>query len=141
MLHLTREGEFMNAKSGFTLIEMMIVAIIIAALADMVLPHIIDRGDDVKMNIAAGDIRNISTALDMYRLDNGVYPSTDEGLAALVSAPGSARKWKGPYVDKDALDPWENPYRYAYKGQHNTLSYDIWSDGPTDSQEDDINNW
>jgi general secretion pathway protein G len=132
----------MNRKCGFTLIEMMIVAIIIAALAGMVLPHIIDRGDDVKMNIAAGDIRNISTALDMYRLDNGVYPTTEEGLDALMTAPASARKWKGPYVDKEPLDPWDNPYHYSYKGQHNTLKYDLWSDGPdTASQDDDITNW
>jgi general secretion pathway protein G len=129
-------------KAGFTLIELMVVVIIIAALAGMVLPHVIGRADDAKGKIAAGDLGHLKTALSLYRLDNGTYPTTDEGLMALMVAPASASNWKEPYLEKSPNDPWGRPYKYQYKGSHNVLGFDLWSDGPdVNTPDDDVTNW
>jgi general secretion pathway protein G len=127
---------------GFTLIELMVVVIIIAALAGMVLPRVLPVSDEAKRNIAKGDLANISVALKMYRLHNDRYPSTQEGLNALMAKPGSARNWQGPYLEKRALDPWKRAYQYKYPGTKNTVGFDLWSLGP-DEQDggDDVANW
>jgi len=130
------------SHSGFTLIELMVVVIIIAALAGMVLPRVLPATDEAKSHISKGDIAGITLALKMYRLHNDRYPSTDEGLGALMSAPSSAKNWKGPYLEKRAVDPWKRPYKYRYPGQHNPSGYDIWSLGPLeDDVADDVTNW
>ena len=131
-----------NNKNGFTLIELMVVVIIIAALAGMVLPRLLTRADEAKKDIARGDIGNISTALKLYYLDNHHYPSSDEGLNALLSKPASAGNWKGPYLEKKALDPWKRQYQYKRPGTHNTTGFDLWSLGPSEEEaSDDITNW
>jgi len=131
-----------HKKGGFTLIELMVVVIIIAALAGMVLPRVLPMSDEAKRNIAKGDIANISLALKMYRLHNDRYPSATEGLNALMQRPSSARNWNGPYLEKRPLDPWRREYRYNYPGAQNTIGFDLWSLGPDEqSSSDDVTNW
>jgi len=133
----------MNKQSGFTLIELMIVVIIMAALAGMVLPRLLDRADDAKINISKGEIASITMGLKFYKLDNGTYPGQqDGGLDALMTKPASAKNWKGPYLEKDAIDPWKRPYQYKYRGDHNPTGFDLWSTGPDEgNSEDDVTNW
>ena len=124
-------------KKGFTLIELMIVVVILASLAAMIVPRIMGRADDAKRNIARGEIQSITTALKLYKLDNGLYPSSQEGLSVLLS-PENGRE---PYLDK-IKDPWKREYRYKYKGVHNTSGFDIWSLGPDENDDsDNVNNW
>ncbi len=133
----------MEKRSGFTLIELMIVVIIMAALAGMVLPRLLDRADDAKMNISQGEIAAITTALKFYKLDTGRFPSDEDGgLKALMTKPGSTEKWKGPYLEKEAKDPWGRPYLYKPRGERNRNGFDLWSTGPDEaSATDDITNW
>ena len=127
-------------RAGFTLIELMVVVIIIAALAGMVLPQLIPAADEAKRNIAKGDIANISTALRLYRLHNDRYPGTEEGLAALTK-PSNSTTWRESYLEKPAVDPWKKPYKYACPGSHNR-GFDIWSTGPKEEDaSDDVNSW
>ena len=129
-------------KSGFTLIELMVVVIIIAALAGMVLPRVLPMSDEAKRNIARGDIANISLALKMYYLHNDRYPSQTEGLNALMQKTSSARNWNGPYLEKRPIDPWRREYLYKFHGQHNTIGFDLWSRGPDEqNSSDDVTNW
>lgn len=129
-------------NEGFTLIELMVVVIIIAALAAMVMPRFMPATDEAKRSISRGDIANLSVALKLYRLHNDRYPTTEEGLDALLSAPSSARNWHGPYLERRPLDPWKREYQYKYPGTHNPSGFDIWSLGPDkNSSEDDVTNW
>lgn len=133
-----------NSRSGFTLIELMVVVVIIAALAGMVLPRVLPATTQAKEGIAKGDMAGITVALKMFKLHNDRYPSSSEGLMALVTAPGSARNWKGPYLDKAVMpkDPWGNAYQYRFPGTQDSYGFDIWSLG-VDGVEggDDITNW
>lgn len=134
-------------RKGFTLIEIMIVVIIIAALASMVVPRLSGRTEQARVSIAEADVSsNIATALKLYELDNGSYPTTEQGLDALFSKPSSsppANNWKGPYLEKKPLDPWKNTYQYKCPGSHNASGYDLWSTGKDGIGEtdDDVNNW
>lgn len=134
-------------QGGFTLIEIMVVVVIIGLLAAIVAPNIIGRIDQAAVARSRQDIRAIESALNLYRLDNFKYPSTDEGLQALVTKPSdaSAPNWKsGGYLARLPKDPWENPYLYLYPGQRGEI--DIFSYG-ADGQEGgedinaDIGNW
>ena len=129
-------------QSGFSLIELLLVLVILAVLAAVVVPKFTNRTEQARITAAKTDISMLDTALDAYEIDNGRYPSNDEGLAALVSQ-GSAKNWKGPYIKKDVpQDPWGNAYVYRYPGTNNVNGYDLVSYGP-DGREgnDDINNW
>ncbi len=131
-----------SKNKGFTLIELMVVVIIIAALAGMVLPKIWPVSTEAKKKIAQGDISNITLALQLYRLNNDCYPSSQEGLSALMSKPASARSWSGPYLEKKAVDPWGKSYQYKFPGTRNVGGFDLWSNGPDEqSVEDDVGNW
>lgn len=127
-------------QNGFTLIELMIVVIIIAALAAMVAPNLIGRSDEAKGKIAQGDLASLDTALKLYRLEKGSYPTGEQGLDALLASPGPGRE---PYLDKPALDPWRRKYQYRFPGTHRPAGYDLFSAG-VDGKEgtaDDIKNW
>jgi general secretion pathway protein G len=134
----------MIRDKAFTLIELLLVVIIIGALAAMIVPRFTGRGEEAKREIARADIlTNIPTALKLYELDNGDYPASSEGLQALLTRPGSASRWKGPYLERKPLDPWDQEYKYKYPGEHRSFDYDLYSAG-RDGQEgtsDDITNW
>ncbi len=132
-----------NTKRGFTLIELMLVVIIIGALIAMVMPRFAGRAEQAKSAAAKADIQaNIATALKLYELDNGNFPTSDEGLAALQTKPGSAPGWNGPYLEKKPLDPWSREYKYKSPGDHRTADYDLCSLGKDGIESaDDVNNW
>lgn len=136
----------MKAKSGFTLIELMIVVVILAVLAAAVIPRLAGRTQQARVSTAKMDITgNISVALDLYELDNGRFPTSEQGLSALMTRPSSSpvpTNWNGPYLKRKPLDPWGNEYKYACPGTHSN-DYDLYSLGPdgTDGTADDISNW
>lgn len=105
------------AQSGFTLIELMVVIAIIGVLAAMIVPNIVGRDDSARVTVAKNDIRTISNALKMYKLDNHKYPTSDQGLEALVNPPSDAKNWPPEgYLPKLPTDPWENAYVYISPG-------------------------
>lgn len=116
---------------GFTLIEIMVVVVILGILAAVVVPRIMDRPDDARIAKARQDIRALQSALELYRLDNYHYPSSQQGLEALVRRPDGeppARNWKpGGYINSLPRDPWGNPYQYVQPGEHS--DYDLYSYG------------
>lgn len=109
-----------STRSGLTLIEMIVVLAIIAVVAVMVVPNVIGRPDQARVTVARADLRTISAALKVYRLDNGDYPTTEQGLAALVSrptAPPQPANWSAErYLPDVPVDPWGNPYVYRSPG-------------------------
>ncbi len=130
---------------GFTLVELMLVVIIIGLLVAMVAPRLAGRSQQARIATARADINaNLSVGLDLFEFDNGRYPTTEEGLKALLTPPPNALRWKGPYLKKAIpLDAWGLPYQYRSPGKQNTEDYDLFSYGP-DSVEgggDDITNW
>jgi general secretion pathway protein G len=133
----------MKDKLGFTLIELMLVVIIIGALVAMVMPRLTGRGEQARIAAAAADINaNIATALKLYELDNGAFPSTEEGLGALLTQPGSVRNWNGPYLERKPIDPWGREYKYKCPGTHRSADYDLYSLGRDGTEsEDDVTNW
>jgi len=133
----------MRSIKGFTLIELMLVVIIIGALVAMVLPRFVGRGEQAKVAAAHADIQaNISTALKLYELDNGNFPSTEDGLNALLNRPSSAANWNGPYLEKKPIDSWGREYKYKCPGEHRPADYDLYSLGKDGIESaDDIKNW
>ncbi|OAI11693.1 type II secretion system protein GspG [Methylomonas lenta] len=140
----------MNNKTqqGFTLIEVMIVVVILGILASIVVPKIMGRPDEARATRTLQDIRAISAALDLYRLDNFSYPSTDQGLEALVEKPAnlpSGTHWKqGGYLDDLPQDAWGKPYLYLQPGMHGEFDlYSLGADGVEGGTEAnaDITNW
>lgn len=111
----------LRSDRGFTFIEIMVVVAILAILAALVVPRIMGRTDDAKRTAAKVQIRNIEGALQLYKLDNGVYPSTEQGLKALVEKPTVGvipKKWRvDGYLPKLPEDPWQNPYKYLSPSQ------------------------
>jgi general secretion pathway protein G len=133
-----------NKIKGFTLIEVMVVVVILSILAAIVVPKIMDRPEQARITKAKSDIRALEAALNLYRLDNMVYPTTDQGLEALVTAPSDSpepKNWKeGGYLDRLPADPWGNAYLYLSPGSHGAI--DIYSSGADmQSPDDDIGSW
>ncbi len=132
-------------QRGFTLLEVMVVIVILGILASMVVPNLMGNKDTADQQKAISDIVALENALDMYRLDNGVYPTTDQGLDALVNKPTSSpepRNYReGGYIRRLPLDPWRNDYLLLSPGQNGRI--DIFTAGPdsTPGTEDDIGNW
>ncbi len=132
--------------SGFTLIELLVVLAIIGLLAGLVGPQVMKHLGGAKSKTAKVQIGDISQALDMYRLDVGSYPSSDQGLAALVANPGDNSSWNGPYLSKDNVpkDPWNHEYQFRSPGEHG--NFDLYSLGLDNTQggegeNKDINSW
>jgi len=138
-----------NDQNGFTLVEMLLVVMIIATLAAMVIPRFTGRSKEAKIAAATADVQsNIAGALDLYEADNGIYPTTEQGLSALLEEPAASpqpKRWHGPYLKKKGglKDPWGNPYVYRSPGTHNTADYDLYSLGPGGTEEGSghVTNW
>ena len=134
-------------QAGFTLIEIMVVVIIIGILAAIVAPNVIGRVDDAQITKAQAEIRNIESALKFYRLDNFQYPTSEQGLEALVTRPNdpSVRNWKtGGYLDRLPKDPWGNDYQYLNPGNNGEIDiYSLGRDGRPGGEglDADIGNW
>lgn len=135
--------------SGFTLIEIMVVVVILGILAAVIVPRLLSRPDEAKVTKARVDIKSIEESLGLFKLDNGFYPSTDQGLKALVNKPETGRipaKYSvDGYLKKVPLDPWSNPYVYISPGVH-SRDFDLISygaDGEPGGEEfdADINSW
>jgi general secretion pathway protein G len=102
-------------EQGLTLVEMIVVLAIIALIAALIVPNVIGRPDQARVTVANTDLKNIAAALKIYRLDNGDYPSTTQGLAALAARPAgepAPRNWSGPYLEAAPQDPWGRAYLY-----------------------------
>ncbi|AEG31770.1 type II secretion system major pseudopilin GspG [Thiomicrospira cyclica] len=133
-------------QAGFTLIELMVVVVILAILAAIAVPMLMDRPDEARAVKAKQDISAISSALQLYRLDNFRYPTTDQGLEALVSQPTTEpvpRNWK-PYMERLPQDPWGRSYLYLSPGQHG--EFDVFTYGANginggDGADATIGNW
>lgn len=122
-------------QRGFTLIEIMVVMVILGLLVAVVAPNIMGRSDQAKVTIAKTQMRNVANALDMYRLDNSHYPSTQQGLEALVNRPSGSPEpsnWNPDgYLDSVPVDPWDNEYQYINLG---SSDYDLFSYGADGNQ-------
>jgi len=137
-------------RSGFTLIELLVVLVVIAILAALVAPNILQHVGTAKDAAARSQIEMFGGALDAYRLDNGRYPTSEQGLGALWNAPSSEPRptnWRGPYLRKDVpLDPWGRVYGYRSPAQQSRIGYDLWSlgadglEGGT-GENADVTNW
>lgn len=135
-------------EAGFTLVELMVVIVIIGLLATVVMINVLPSQDRAMVEKARADVAVLEQAVETYRLEMLTFPRTDDGLAALVSAPKSlqnpARYRQGGYIRRLPLDPWGNPYRYAYPGRRS--AYDVYSLGADgreggEGNDADIGNW
>ena len=133
-------------SSGFTLIEVLVVVVILGILAAIIVPNIMSKPGEARIAKAKTDVRAIEQALNLYRLDNNVYPTTDEGLEALVKKPSSASNFKeGGYLPRVPKDPWGYDYLYLSPGVRNR-DFDLWSYGADgeeggDGEDADVTNW
>ena len=108
-----------RGRAGITLIEMLVVVTIIALFAALVAPRMLKQSDRAKVTAARAQINSFMTALGSYKLDTGIFPSTEEGLQALRTPPANLAQWHGPYLPQDIpVDPWGHPYLYKFPGEH-----------------------
>jgi general secretion pathway protein G len=134
------------SESGFTLLELLVVLGIIAMLAGIVGPQVMKHMGESKTKAAKVQIEDLAATLDMYKLDVGNYPSSDEGLKALIETPDSSKRWNGPYLRKSKipLDPWQQEYHYVSPGEHG--KFDIYTFGADnkeggEGEDQDIVSW
>jgi general secretion pathway protein G len=137
-----------HPQTGFTLLEILLVVVIIGMLVTVAAVKIGGVSDKAKLTAAQRQIDAYKTALGVYELDNGFYPTTEQGLNALIAQPASPpapQNWKGPYLDPPVIrkDPWSRDYIYRYPGQKIPNGYDVFSPGRNgvEGDEDDIGNW
>jgi len=136
----------LSRQSGFTLIELLVVLAILGLLAAIATPQVVKYLGKARADTARIELKNISSALDLFFVDNGRYPTDQEGLKALVENPGGIASWRGPYLKTKGppVDPWGRPYQYRYPGQHS--EYDLYSFGADNAvggagDNEDIKNW
>ena len=141
-LHTARH----RLAAGFTLIELMVVLVIIGVLAALIVPNVLDRADDARVTAAKTDITNVMQALKLYRLDNQRYPTSEQGLQALINKPTTAPlplNWR-PYLEKLPNDPWGRPYQYlnpGIKGEVDVMSFGADGASGGDGKNADIGSW
>lgn len=134
-------------NSGFTLVEIMVVVVILGILAATIIPQFISSKQDAMVNAAKADIANLENAVERFYINMDRLPSTEEGLKVLADAPsGDEKKWRGPYIKEVKPDPWGRPYQYRAPGVHGKNRFDIWSlgaDGAEGGEKEaaDIGNW
>lgn len=130
-------------EAGFTLLELLVVLVILGLLAGIVAPQLIGKTDDAAIGTTKTQIEALGSALDMYRLEVGRYPTSSEGLEALIQAPPGVDRWNGPYLRKSVLpkDGWGNEFHYRSPGEHG--AYDLYSGGADNAEggEEDIVSW
>lgn len=132
--------------AGFTLLELLVVLAILGLLAAVVGPRVIGYLGSSKTKAASVQARNIAASLELFRLDAGRYPTPQEGLAALVTAPASVPVWNGPYLPQQSalIDPWGKPYQFKAPGDHNEIDvYSLGADGAVggEGEAKDVGNW
>jgi general secretion pathway protein G len=143
-----KEQIMKTRQEGFTLIEIMLVVVIIGILMTIVVVKLGGRQEQARVTAAQADIRAYSMALNLFELDTGSYPTTEQGLQALITqptTPPTVNNWKGPYIESGQLhkDPWGNDYLYKYPGEKKPHGFDLYSFGPNrvEGGDDDITNW
>jgi general secretion pathway protein G len=135
-----------EVRSGFTLIEILVVLVIIGVLAALIAPNVLDRAGEAKVTAARTDVNNLVQALKLYKLDNQRFPSAEQGLESLVRKPSSGNipgNWK-PYLDKLPKDPWGQPYQYANPGLHGEIDvFSFGADGKAggEGNDADVGSW
>jgi general secretion pathway protein G len=128
--------------AGFTLIELMLVMVILVILSSLVAPMLGKQGNKARVAAAKTDLRTYSLALNAFQMDCGRFPTMEEGLSALLSAPEDAQTWEGPYIEVLRNDPWGRAYVYLAPGTHFPTSFDLYSlGGDATAETDDIANW
>ncbi len=123
-----------DGEAGFTLLELLVVIVILGLLIGLVAPAVLRQLGHAKQSIAKQSVAQIGSVLDLYKLDVGSYPSTDDGLGALMTQPGDVQNWSGPYIKASSppVDPWGHPYFYQSPSTRPGLSYDLCSLGAAD---------
>ena len=147
---MKKHGDKRNREEGFTLIELMVVIIILGVLAGLIIPRVMGRPDEARQAKAKMQIESLESALKLYKLDNGPYPTTEQGLKALVEAPAAGnlpRNWRaGGYLEKGKVpkDPWGNEFIYVSPGSHGDFDLSsLGADGEAGGEgvDKDIHNW
>lgn len=133
-------------QTGFTLLELLVVLGIIAMLAGLVGPQVMKHMGESKVKAAKVQIEDLAQTLDMYKLDVGSYPTSEQGLNALVESPDGAQRWNGPYLRKSKipLDPWQQEYKYTSPGEHGKFDLSsLGADGKEggEGEDQDLNSW
>ena len=146
MVQSDRDDEKRRRQSGFTLVELLVVMAILVLIASLVAPRVIAYLGSSRTKTAKIQIESLSTTLELFRLDTGRYPSSEEGLRALVARPAMVQGWNGPYLKGGRLpnDPWGKPYLYRHPGEHG--EFDIFSFGADgepggDDEKQDVRSW
>ena len=144
---LTYKSRRPHTSSAFTLVEIMVVVVILGILAATILPQFIGTAHDAKVGMAKSNIAELESAVEKFYIHMDRYPSSEEGLEALVTEPADSEgQWRGPYVKMLRNDPWKNPYQYRSPGQNGSTTFDLWSrgaDGADGGEGDgkDVTNW
>jgi general secretion pathway protein G len=139
-------GRFrVERQRGFTLMELLVVLAILGLLMSLVGPRVLNQLGGAKTKTAGIQVKDLEQSLEMYKLDVGRFPSTEQGLSALITKPGNAAGWNGPYLKSDVpLDPWNREYHYKYPGENGELDiYSYGQDGQAggESEDADVGNW
>lgn len=145
-MHHIRTPHAPRVQAAFTLLEILVVLVILGLMASLVGPQLFKQLGGSKTKAAQLQIQELGAALDLYRLELGRYPNTDEGLDALISKPRNVENWNGPYLKKNVIriDPWGNPYHYSAPGKNG--EFDLWSLGADngeggDGENRDVHSW